>query len=112
MVSSSSGEVWALHGENGHVVDNWPFYLEDRSFFASPLPVSMITNTPMFLSLLYVQYDMNGDGVDDVILATTDAELLFLQTDNTLLYGETIKVNVIVTLYISLTFRPFYIMAW
>jgi hypothetical protein len=37
---SSSGEVWAVHGENGHVVDNWPFYVEGRSFFASPLSVS------------------------------------------------------------------------
>lgn len=43
MVTSTSGEVWALHGENGHVVDNWPFHLEDRAFFASPLSVSNYT---------------------------------------------------------------------
>lgn len=36
---SQSGEVWAIHGENGHIVDNWPFYVEGRSFFASPLAV-------------------------------------------------------------------------
>lgn len=36
---SYSGEVWAIHGENGHIVDNWPFYVEDRAFFASPLAV-------------------------------------------------------------------------
>ena len=50
MVSSSSGEVWALHGENGHVVDNWPFYLEDRSFFASPLPVSIT----LYIHVLFI----------------------------------------------------------
>ena len=38
---SYSGEVWAIHGENGHIVDNWPFYLENRAFFASPLAVSV-----------------------------------------------------------------------
>lgn len=38
---SHSGEVWAIHGENGHIVDNWPFYVEGRSFFANPLPVRM-----------------------------------------------------------------------
>ena len=37
---SYSGEVYAIHGENGHIVDNWPFYLEDRAFYASPLAVS------------------------------------------------------------------------
>ncbi len=36
---SFSGEVWAVHGESGHVVDNWPFYLDDRGFHASPLVV-------------------------------------------------------------------------
>ena len=37
---SYSGEVYAIHGENGHIVDNWPFYLENRAFYASPLGVS------------------------------------------------------------------------
>ena len=38
---SVSGEVWAVHGENGHIVDNWPFYLEERGFHASPVVVSV-----------------------------------------------------------------------
>lgn len=38
---SVSGEVWAIHGENGHIVDNWPFYLEERGFHTSPLVVSL-----------------------------------------------------------------------
>lgn len=42
VVPSFSGEVWSIHGENGHVVDNWPFYLEDRSFHAGPLVVSQV----------------------------------------------------------------------
>ena len=39
------------------------------------------------------QYDLNGDGVLEFVLTTTDAEILFIQTDNTLLHGETIKVG-------------------
>ena len=41
VASSFSGEVWAVHGESGHIVDNWPFYVEDRAFHASPLVVSV-----------------------------------------------------------------------
>ena len=37
---SFSGEVWSVHGESGHIVDNWPFYLEERAFHSSPLVVS------------------------------------------------------------------------
>lgn len=40
-----------------------------------------------------IQYDLNGDGVLEFILTTTDAELVFIQSDNTLLHGETIKVS-------------------
>lgn len=40
VVPSFSGEVWGVHGENGHIVDNWPFYLEERSFHSGPLVVS------------------------------------------------------------------------
>ncbi|XP_019857511.1 PREDICTED: protein DEFECTIVE IN EXINE FORMATION 1-like isoform X2 [Amphimedon queenslandica] len=72
---SHSGEVWAIHGENGHIVDNWPFYVEGRSFFANPLP-----------------YDIDTDGVTDILLTTTDAEVLFLTINGTLFHGETIKV--------------------
>lgn len=39
---SFSGEVWSIHGENGHIVDNWPFYLEERAFHAGPLVVRML----------------------------------------------------------------------
>ena len=41
----------------------------------------------------YFQYDINGDGVLEFLLSTSDAEILFVQTDNTLLHGETIKVS-------------------
>lgn len=40
LIPSFSGEVWGVHGENGHIVDSWPFYLEERAFHASPLVVS------------------------------------------------------------------------
>ena len=41
VASSFSGEVWAVHGESGHIVDNWPFFVEDRAFHASPLVVGL-----------------------------------------------------------------------
>ena len=43
VMPSFAGEVWAVHGESGHIVDNWPFYLEDRSFHAGSLVVSWRT---------------------------------------------------------------------
>lgn len=42
---------------------------------------------------LHVQYDLDKDGDLDVLLTTTDAEIVFLKTDNTLFHGETIKVK-------------------
>ena len=42
VASSFSGEVWAVHGESGHIVDNWPFFVEDRAFHASPLVVGCL----------------------------------------------------------------------
>jgi hypothetical protein len=72
---SFSGEVWSIHGENGHIVDNWPFYLEQRAFHATPLV-----------------YDVNRDGILEFLLATSDAEILFLHINNSLLHGETIKI--------------------
>ena len=44
--------------------------------------------------VISLQYDINGDGLVEFLLTTTDAEVLFVQTDNTLLHGETIKVCV------------------
>lgn len=41
----------------------------------------------------FSQYDVNGDGILEFVLTTTDAEIVFVQTDNTLLHGETIKVR-------------------
>lgn len=43
----------------------------------------------------YFQYDINGDGVLEFLLSTSDAEIIFVQTDNTLLHGETIKVSLV-----------------
>lgn len=40
LVASTAGELWAIHGESGHVIDNWPLLLEGRSFHGSPLLVS------------------------------------------------------------------------
>ncbi len=43
---------------------------------------------------VHVQYDINQDGLLEFVLTTTDAEIVFVQTDNKLLHGETIKVCV------------------
>ncbi len=36
---------------------------------------------------------MNSDGVLEFVLTTTDAEVVFVETDNNLVHGETIKVH-------------------
>jgi len=41
IAANVAGEVWAVHGETGHVIDGWPFYLEDRSFHSTPLLVCL-----------------------------------------------------------------------
>ena len=51
MAPSVSGEVWAIHGENGHIVDNWPFYLEERGFHASPLVVSLSVHVSVHVAM-------------------------------------------------------------
>lgn len=48
---------------------------------------------PYCSSYFFSQYDVNGDGILEFVLTTTDAEIVFVQTDNTLLHGETIKVR-------------------
>lgn len=41
IAANVAGEVWAVHGESGHVIDGWPFFLENRSFHSTPLLVSL-----------------------------------------------------------------------
>ena len=54
--------------------------------------------SPFFLSIvsvagvLCVQYDVNKDGELEFLLTTSDGEIVFLHTNNSLLHGETIKV--------------------
>ena len=43
------------------------------------------------------QYDVNKDGILEFLLTTSDGEILFLHTNNSLLHGETIKVKVILS---------------
>ena len=60
MAPSFSGEVWAVHGENGHIVDGWPFYLEDRGFHASPLVVGVCVCLPaVCLSTCLYEYHIH-----------------------------------------------------
>lgn len=40
VAANVAGEVWAIHGETGHVIDGWPFFLENQSFHSTPLLVS------------------------------------------------------------------------
>jgi len=41
IAANVAGEVWAIHGESGHVIDGWPFFLENQSFHSTPLLVSV-----------------------------------------------------------------------
>lgn len=41
VAANVAGEVWAIHGETGHVIDGWPFFLENKSFHSTPLLVSV-----------------------------------------------------------------------
>jgi len=40
VAANVAGEVWAIHGETGHVIDGWPFFVENKSFHTTPLLVS------------------------------------------------------------------------
>ena len=55
------------------------------------------------ISLLFythppIQYDVDSDGVMDIVLTTTDAEIVFLKPDSTIFHGETVKVSLNVPL--------------
>lgn len=39
IAANVAGEVWAIHGESGHVIDGWPFFIENKSFHSTPLIV-------------------------------------------------------------------------
>ena len=39
IAANVAGEVWGIHGESGHVIDGWPFFLESKSFHSTPLLV-------------------------------------------------------------------------
>lgn len=54
LIPSFTGEVWGVHGENGHIVDNWPFYLEDRAFHAGALVVSVVATVIFAMVTLHV----------------------------------------------------------
>ena len=41
VAANVAGEVWAIHGETGHVIDGWPFFVENKSFHTTPLLVSV-----------------------------------------------------------------------
>lgn len=75
IAANVAGEVWAVHGESGHVIDGWPFFLENRSFHSTPL-----------------LYDIDDDGLFEITVVTSDAEILFLRTDGSLVHGEALQI--------------------
>ena len=52
VAANVAGEVWAIHGETGHVIDGWPFFLENKSFHSTPLLVSVCMY--MYVTYVYV----------------------------------------------------------
>ncbi|CAH1792446.1 unnamed protein product [Owenia fusiformis] len=61
-----TGEVTVIDGEDGLVLENskWPVHLQDTSVHASPL-----------------QYDINFDGMLDIMITTSDGQFLFYRHD-------------------------------
>jgi FG-GAP-like repeat len=75
-VATLNHYVERLHGRNGKKVKNWPFAFASRALSASPL-----------------LYDVTGDGVEEIVVTTDDAEMVFIDAESgTPVYGGTLKV--------------------
>eukprot|EP00966_Prymnesium_polylepis_P226799 5247176-Prymnesium_polylepis.1 len=67
--------VEALRGDDGHELAGWPFAFGHSSIHASPL-----------------LYDADGDGIDEVIVVTFDAEVVVLRQDGLPIPGTGLKL--------------------
>ena len=82
--SSRGRAVWAstfvryaevVDGADGHEMPGWPYAFSHSTFHASPL-----------------NFDVDGDGVDEMLLLTFDAEVVFLNERGLPLRGRGFKL--------------------
>jgi len=63
--------VEAVEGTDGHAAPGWPFGFLRSAFHSAPL----------------IHY-VDGDGIQDVILTTNDAEIVFMREDGMPMHGR------------------------
>ena len=57
----ASGDVIGIHGESGHVLDNWSVHVSEFEFHSSP-----------------ILFDFNEDGINDIIFFSDRGQILFV----------------------------------
>ncbi|XP_072032542.1 uncharacterized protein [Amphiura filiformis] len=77
-------EVAVLQGSNGQFLSgSWPANMQDNSFHASPL-----------------LYDIDKDGRSEIMVCTSDGEVMFLDNQGHMLQGTSLKVPHLVAMYV------------
>jgi len=66
----------SVEGIDGHPTPGWPFNFLESSFHSSPLI-----------------HDVDGDGVQDVVVTTNDAEIVFLYENGVPMHERTLKAT-------------------
>jgi len=67
--------IETLEGSDGHSAPGWPFSFLRSSFHSSPL-----------------YHDVDGDGVQEVIVTTNDGEIVFLKENGVPIHERTLKI--------------------
>jgi len=67
--------VEAIEAVDGHSAPGWPFGFLRSSFHSSPLI-----------------HDVDGDGIQDIVVATNDAEIVFLYENGVPMHDRTLKI--------------------
>ena len=73
VVVTHDGSVSIINTDSGHENAQWPVHFPEKAFFAGPL-----------------MYDIDEDGAMDIILTSSDGEILFLSWNGTLMASQTI----------------------
>ncbi|XP_033095277.1 protein DEFECTIVE IN EXINE FORMATION 1-like [Anneissia japonica] len=81
IIASFTEEISVIRGDTGQTPDqsHWPFRFPGATFHASPL-----------------LYDIDQDGQNEVLLTTSDGEIIFLTSAGEKLQGRTLKVGHVV----------------
>ena len=71
----ASGDVIGIHGESGHVLDNWSVHVSEFEFHSTP-----------------ILFDFNEDGLNDMILFSERGKILFVYSHAKTFIQETIQI--------------------